>query len=272
MIQRVALVALVAGMSVSLGGCVLATKEQVTTIPVPHKAGAAIDVKAHNGHISVKQSSGSDVQIIATLRMTTDERLATTTIAANRDSSGTLVIVATPPNGQWIGSEGCGFEISVPGATGLTLKSSNGRIDVVGLSGAADLKTSNGAISVEGHDGAVKADTSNGRITISGATGAVACDTSNGAVKVSLAPTGTGPVKIDTSNGAITLVLGKAFSGTITARTSNGSVSGPESTPGYPSFAFERTGRSKAKLKVGTGDTTSTLESSNGAISIRYGE
>jgi hypothetical protein len=271
MIQRVAIVAAAAGLSLSLGGCVLATKEQVTTIPVAHRAGSAINVSAHNGHISVK-AGGSDVQIVARLRMISDERLAATAIAANRDSAGVLVIAAMPPNGRWMSNEGCGFDITLPGASGVTLKSNNGRIEIAGLSGAADLKTSNGAITVAAHDGPVKADTSNGRISVNGATREVECDTSNGSVKVAMAPTGTGPVKIDTSNGSISLVLGKAFSGAISARTSNGSVSAPEKMPGGASFAFERSGRNRAMMKVGSGGAESELGTSNGGISISYGE
>ena len=60
--------------------------------------------------------------------MVSDERLLATTISANRDGSGVLVIEATPPDGGWKSSEGCAFDISIPDAKDVTLKSSNGAI------------------------------------------------------------------------------------------------------------------------------------------------
>lgn len=262
--------ALAAGLA--LFGCTnfLPVKEQVTTITVPHSSGGGLDVTTRNGVIIVRAEPRADVQIIATLRMTTDDRLAGTTITANRDAAGTLLVAATPPGGTWMGSEGCGFEITMPDVRGITARSSNGRIEVSGTAGDADLRTSNGAIIVKKHAGKVSADTSNGRIELSDVSGPVTADTSNGAVRVSLSPQNAGPVDIDTSNGSVTLEIGAAFAGTITASTSNGSVRGP--TQGPSTFAFEKSGRSKATLRVGTGGESSAIRSSNGGITIRFAE
>jgi len=270
MIRRAAYVAIVAGLSLS--GCtnLIPVKEQVTTITVPHSAGGGLDVAARNGFIVIKSSPRADIQIIATLRMTTDDRLAGTTISANRDAAGTLIVAATPPGGNWLGSEGCSFDITMPDVNGVSARSGNGRIEITGTAGPATLQTSNGAIFVNQHAGSLNAKTSNGRIEVAGVTGAVKADTSNGAVRVALSPQNAGPVDIDTSNGAVTLEIGPSFAGTVSASTSNGSVTGPKHGP--TSFAFEKTGRTKAKLRVGSGGESSTIRSSNGSISIRFAE
>lgn len=271
MFRRSALLVLAAGLCLPLTGCIvgLDTKEQVTTIPVPHVSGSGLKVTTRNGHIYVKKSDGSDIQIVATLRMVSDERLHGTTISANRDSSGVLVIEATPPDGSWKSSEGCAFDISIPDAKDVTLKSSNGAIQAAGLSGAAELESSNGSVTVSSHNGPVHAKTSNGRIDVSGAAGPVQCSTSNGTVNVSLA--GPGPADIHTSNGSITLEIGKGFVGTIAAKTSNGSISTPSGAPGFPSFEVQRESKHRAKVTLGPGPA-SELQTSNGSVTIKLAD
>ncbi len=271
MFRRSALLVLAAGLCLPLTGCIvgLDTKEQVTTIPVPHVSGSGLKVTTRNGHIHVKKSDGSDIQIVATLRMVSDERLHGTTISANRDGSGVLIIEATPPDGGWKSSEGCAFDISIPDAKDVTLKSSNGSIVAVGLSGQAELDSSNGSITAASHNGPIRAKTSNGRIDVSAAGGSVRCSTSNGAVKVSLA--GPGPADIHTSNGSITLEIGKGFVGTIAAKTSNGSIATPSAAPGYPSLDVQRENKHRAKVSLGSGPV-SELETSNGSVTIQLAD
>lgn len=273
LITRSLLTAIAAGSAFSLGGChfALDTKEQVTTIPVPHVAGSGLKVTAHNGHIDVKKASGAEVSIVATLRMISDERLKATTITANRDAAGILVISATPPD-EWKGNEGCGFDITLPEARGITLKTSNGSIHTSDLAGAAELATSNGSITVASHDGAVHAGTSNGRVEVVDVTGGVDCTTSNGSVKVTLAAASPGPVKIDTSNGSITLEVGKAFAGSISADTSNGSISTPDARSGYAALNVQRQGKHRAVVTLGSSGAKSTLDTSNGSITIKFAD
>lgn len=269
MLRRAALTAIAAGLCLGLSGCVLATKEQVTTIPVPHVASSGLNVSAHNGSILVHTGGPASVQIVATLRMTTDERLAATTISANRDTQGVLTVLATPPGGSWFSNEGCSFDISLPDAAGVTLKSNNGRIELTGSSGNALLRTSNGAIKVERHSGPLDADTSNGRIEVTSARGPVKAQTSNGSVRVSLAPEGAGPIDIDTSNGAVTLELSTSFSGLIAAKTSNGSITGPEPRSDSQTVTTLSKKRGHAKFQVGTSNQESVIDTSNGSITIR---
>ena len=196
---------------------------QTTSTTAPHVAGSGVKVTTQNGSISVRSAADStQVSIQATLRMVTAERLGQASIVANRTPAGVLEISAQPPPDGWRGSEGCSFDISLPGAAGVELHTSNGAIKLAGMSGEAKLDTSNGSISISRHDGGVDADTSNGRVEATQVSGPVRVRTSNGSVTLSLADAAPGPVQVRTSNGAVTLELSHAFRGELSVDTSNG--------------------------------------------------
>ena len=142
------------------------------TLAVPQVAGAALEAVTTNGEIEARQSGLSDVQIAATIRAESDARAQATKIVAQRRADQTLVVGVQWPDGQPLPREGCDFQILLPAASGVMLRTDNGRLATSGLSGPANLQTSNGAIDVSGHHGAVTAVTSNGQIKIAGATAA----------------------------------------------------------------------------------------------------
>ena len=174
------------------GGCVFeqARFRQTTNVSAPHVAGSGLRVTARNGAIDIRKAATPDgkVEIAATLLMVTQERLGEATIQANRDSAGVLEIEAKPPSDGWRSGEGCSFDIAIPDAVGVELKSGNGHLRIEGLAGKATLETSNGAITVVGHNGDLDARTSNGRVEASDVSGAIVAHTSNGHVTISMAP------------------------------------------------------------------------------------
>lgn len=259
--------------AVVAGGCMeQARYQQTVTSSAPHVSGSGLKVTSRNGAITVQQgSSETAVTIKATLRMVTEARLGEASIVANRTPAGVLEISAQPPTGGWRTNEGCSFDVTVPDVSGVELISSNGAITMSGLSGVAKLDTSNGRITVRGHRGDLFADTSNGRIEATGVTGAVDARTSNGAVSISMADAAAGPVTIDTSNGSVTLDLTPSFRGTLEAHTSNGSVRMPEGAPaGVSRYSLRSTGR-RATLEVGEGGPASSIDTSNGSVTVRFG-
>lgn len=273
MLARIGRVGLMLGLVSLPAGCSWgeAAFKQTTTVNAPHVGGSALSVEAHNGAIAVHRAAGSDVSITATLRMRTEERLGQATLVANRNAEGVLEISARPPEGGWKGGEGCAFEIVVPDAEGIRARSSNGRIEIGGLSGLADLSTSNGRIIVNGHEGELRARTSNGRIVAEGVSGPVDADTSNGAVTVRLTHDAAGPVKIHTSNGAVVLALGRGFAGDLDIQTSNGSISVPDSD-GAVRVSARKLSRGSASLRVGDGGGESSIRTSNGSVTVTAGE
>jgi DUF4097 and DUF4098 domain-containing protein YvlB len=197
--------------------------------------------------------------------METVERLEATTISANRQPDGTLLVTAIPPEGGWRSSEGCGFEVATPGASGVTVSTDNGGIDVRGCAGLARLNASNGAVIVHDAGGAVEAETSNGRVEVHGSHGAVSAKTSNGAIVVDLAPDSPGPISAGTSNGSINLTLSPAYRGTLVVSTPNGTLHLPDAGEG---ITIRRDGKKTATLAVGEGGGSSDARTSNGAISV----
>jgi hypothetical protein len=236
------------------------------TATATHQPAAPVDATTENGAITISKGTGPGVQVTAAVRAATQERAQAVTISAQPNDLGVLVVRVNWPGGKREPNEGCSLDITVPGASGLALTTSNGSIRATGLAGPATLSTSNGSVRVTNHDGTVHAKTSNGSVTLEGVTGA-AVDTSNGSVTVRLTPGASGPVNIDTSNGSITLAVGSAFAGKVQASTSNGRVSDQTGR----SKSTSRNGRSDALFDFGDGPQ-SVLDSSNGSITIQPAE
>jgi DUF4097 and DUF4098 domain-containing protein YvlB len=244
---------------------------QTTNSTAPHTTGSGVKVSTRNGSISIRKASDTtEVAIQATLRMVTSERLGEASIIANRNSAGVLEISAQPPSDGWRGGEGCSFDITVPDAGGVELRSTNGAIKLAGLSGPAKLDTSNGSITIAGHSGDVEADTSNGAVDATGISGNAHIKTSNGGVKVSLADTSSA-VQIKTSNGAVTLELSRAFRGELSVDTSNGSIRLPQSGPSNVNTQM-RQSKNRATMIVGDATSKSSIDTSNGSVTVRYAD
>jgi DUF4097 and DUF4098 domain-containing protein YvlB len=239
---------------------------QTTTVKAPHASGQGLKVTARNGWISVHRESGAEVQIVATVKMVSEQRLGEATLVADRNAEGVLEVYAKPPPGGWKSSEGVDFDISTPEAVPVNLTTDNGRIESAGMTGRGVFETSNGSVMVLNHDGPVEADTSNGKVEISGANGPVKAKTSNGSVRVVLSERNPGPVHIDTSNGAVSLELGRSFRGELTVDTSNGSITLPDAGG---DLSVKRHGRHSATLRFGEGGEPSSIETSNGRVHVR---
>lgn len=258
---------LVAVMLISGCGFGTARFQQTSNVTAPHAPGGSIKVTSRNGAIAVKRAAVADVAITATLRMTTQERIAQATISANRNAEGVLEIAALPPPGGWRTSEGCSFEVLVPDAVPVDLETGNGAIEIAGLAGVAKLRTSNGAIRVADHNGELDAKTSNGRIEADGVAGKIVARSSNG--RIVLRQTVGAPVVANTSNGAVSVELAESFRGVLDIGTSNGSISLPGAAPSGVAKFLSESRRGRAKLTVEDGPT-STIRTSNGSVTVRY--
>jgi hypothetical protein len=247
--------------------------------------GSPLRVVTANGHITVRPGSGDAAEIRAEIKATTPERLAATTISTERAPDGALVIAVAWPDGVREPREGCSLDITIPPAEGVELRTSNGRITVEGMGGAAELSTTNGAIEVRRQRGEVRADTRNGEVridspggmvrvrsgnaavTVKGAPAAVDVETTNGAVEVALAPQSQGPVRVLTQNGRIDLRLGEAFRGELALKAANGAVK----FDGVGGAQVLSSGGQAARLRFGEGGEMSIAQTSNGSIRISGG-
>lgn len=120
-------------------------------------------------------------------------------------------------------SGGASVLLTMPKTSVLQLQSSNGAIEVNGITGGVNATTTNGSIQVVDGSGVIQLQSSNGSLTIRGSgLETISATTSNGSVdlKGNLA---TGSHEIRTSNGAINVEL-QGTSADIRARMSNGKI------------------------------------------------
>lgn len=265
------------GVCVALGGCVVvdrsdgcssdgehweqAQAKRELSAQVEHVVGKRLLVETENGAVWVERAERADVAVDATITALNEARLEQVRLLLERRQDGALAVRVEWPGGERKGSEGATIRVRVPDAEGLEVRSSNGRVSVKGLHGAASVVTSNGAVLVEDHAGDVRVETSNGRVELRDVGGADV-NTSNGAVEVVLRDDASGPVKIATSNGSVRLAVGSAFKGIVRATTSNGSVAA-----NCPRAITKDVDRASGSVQFGSG-ATSTVLTSNGSVRI----
>jgi hypothetical protein len=256
---------------------------KTNTLTVAHVPGSALAVELNNGSITARAEDRQDVEVIGVLRMRSQERLEAASIETFRDASDRLTVKVAWPENRRLNNEGCSITLAVPDADGLDFHSSNGRIEISGLSGEARLRTSNGQVVVDEHHGALHAHTSNGQIKIQGTAGVIDAETSNGRIavvdaqhsvtartsngsmEISFTEAATGPVEARSSNGSISLTVGSGFQGALQANTSNGRLD-----PGnFPEATTVSSGKHHVNLQFGDSETKSKVRTSNGSITLR---
>jgi DUF4097 and DUF4098 domain-containing protein YvlB len=260
--------------------------------------GGTLHVSTLNGAVSAQSGDVQEVKLTAqkTVRSTTDEEAKRfceeTKLETQTDASETTLSVVLPQDYQGRANIGVSISAIVPRTCNLDLRTSNGRVEARTIDGDVELRTSNGGVDVlkvkgsailrstnggiTGEDiggkvlaettnggielakvsGDVEALTSNGRITISDVGGDIRCRTSNGRVELSNVVASADAV---TSNGSITCRVPKDVSAKVSAMTSNG-----KARCDFP-LAI-RHGRFSGKL--GDGEHTIELETSNGSVSL----
>lgn len=245
--------------STAMPGCIIVvrgdrdswsnTRERDTRyVEVAHQPGAPIHVNTENGRVNIKRGEGDDVSITADIGARSLDRLHEMEVVAERRADGSLHVFPRWPQGRRHGNEFCMFDITIPDASTVTIRTSNGAIVVAGVGHSLDVGTSNGSITIEGPTGPVEARTSNGRIT------------------ATLDPANPGPVALRTSNGRVALNVGEAFTGRIAMSTSNGSVQINDAPPAR----INSIGRSSATLTFGEGGADSTVRTSNGGVTLSH--
>ncbi len=203
-------------------GMQAATYKAVTKSSTPVQGDRTLDVQSENGAIDVQVWDSSEVEVEASIRATTQERLDQTNVITKVEGDRIVVSVQWP-DGKRLGSEGASLAIRVPKCKGSVLKTSNGAIKATGRLGPSKFHSSNGAITVADSDGELDVSSSNGAINVTGAHAQVNAKTSNGKITIALADDAKGPVNLASSNGSVTLDVGAAFTGTVDASTSNAS-------------------------------------------------
>lgn len=127
------------------------------------------------------------------------------------------------------------------------------------------LATTNGDIHVEPKlTGKFQAEATNGRITAQGLEGSADASTTNGTITLDVAKISDGGISAETTNGAITLSVPPAANAHLSARVTNGAI-----RPEGLNLTVTDSGRRRLEATLGAGGPAVTLETTNGAITIR---
>lgn len=220
-----------------------------------------LSVSTFNGNVTIRVMEGDSVRVVATVTSclgATESGSIVTSLVPGRSCS----LTADRP--QSMSDAGVSFEVSVPPGVSIgSVETSNGRIEIYGAEGEAELSTSNGDVVVEGFRGTVRVDTSNGDVSLSGSGLNVgSTDTSNGDITAQSVHFEDG-AELSTSNGDISVLLAQGFGAVFDMDTSNGDV-----TVTGPGFESVRTDGSEGSATMGTGGPTVRLISSNGGITL----
>jgi hypothetical protein len=238
---------------------------------------ATLVVDSLNGRIQIEDGSGNKVDVQATIRDTAGLRYDVV-------QNGNQITVTAARTGGWqlFGNDaGADIHVSVPAGIILSLRTSNGDIDVQGtirggvlktsngrvvlqnVKGDFDGSTSNGRIEVTGLEGSGLFKTSNGKVDLQGIAGSCNASTSNGTISFSGEMKPGGQNRLVTSNGSVSVELKGTPSVTLDASTSNGKVSSA-----LPILATN-TGNTSLAGKIGAGESTLYIRTSNGSVTIK---
>lgn len=214
--------------------------------------GATLDVRETNGRIHVEATDGDKIEVSA-------ERVATapTEEAAKAALKDFTIAETASPGRVELNSTARGFQltlhlsvrvdydIKVPRSVNVTIKTTNGAVDVAGLGGALTV------------------DATNGRITGTGLGSGADVSSINGRLNLEFARLGDAGVRCRTTNGQIVVTIPSASKATIAARVVNGVIH-------TENLTVQSTEASRRRLDatVGGGGPEIRLEATNGEIRI----
>ncbi len=206
----------------------------------------AVSAETSNGSIRVTGEDRGDVFVKALVMANarTQERANEILKEVKIDTSNGLRADG-PRNlnraGWWVS-----FRIQAPKTTDVTLRSSNGSLNVTDVSGTMRLRTSNGSIKLMDVGGDVEADTSNGSVT---------------ATLGGRSWQGAG-LNVTTSNGSVRVTVPDNYNARLVAGTSNGSIN-----VDFPITVQGRINRD-IDTNLGSGGPTIRLRTSNGSVRV----
>lgn len=213
-------------------------------------------VNWHNGSISVKTHSSSDVTVESNQEINPRpdppdagglRRIDSGSrgIAVDSDSSNTITLSSRSGSGSG------DLQIEVPVKTNLKLESHNGTM-----------------ISVDGVEGDMEISNHNGSITVTNAAGSVVADSHNSRIVVTLRDVAAGkPMSFTSWNGNVDVTLPSSVKANLKLRTENGGI--------YTDFDVLKSGSNADRATTGTingGGPDFDVRTHNGNIYLRKGK
>ncbi|MBY0113901.1 MAG: hypothetical protein K2Y21_13875 [Phycisphaerales bacterium] len=243
---------------------------ETRNLKIAASAGQPISVSTRNGSVSIVPSDGDHLVITAELQAKTKEDLEKIHVEASNDTGKGSAVKVDFPDVKNLNGMGCSLRIEVPRAKGVTVSTSNGPIDVEGMQGHAVLETSNGPVTIEHHEGEVAIETSNAPVDASEVRGQLTIETSNGPVHVTLADGASEKFTVETSNAPVELIVPRSYNGVLAVETSNAKISFPSDSNINKKPSGKGWGSTEGVATFGKGGTESSIETSNGSVTISY--
>jgi len=249
-----------------------------------------VSVSTFDGSIEVRPWTRSDVQVVIEKRAISKEAAATIEVQAEQTGNRIVVDVKVPRSSgfgiHFNANRSAKLIVSVPAAADLAAKSSDGSIDVEGITGRVELRsgdgsirghqlggdvnahTGDGSIRLDGVNGALNVDTGDGSIVVAGTFTSVRARSGDGSVSIAAEPgsTSSGEWNISTGDGSVTLALPDGFGAELDAHTGDGGIH-------MQNFELSnvtgRLGRDTVRGRIGAGGSTVRVRTGDGSITLK---
>ena len=218
--------------------------------------GGTFEIHNTNGAIHIEPGAGDAVEVTA------DRSVKASDDAAAKDALAHMEIQETVSPGQITLD-------NTSGGAGLSLMGLSRRIDYrVKLPAWANvtLRSTNGQIDVAGPrlTGIFRASATNGRITATGLENSAVVEATNGEVRIEVNRLGEDGLSCQTTNGPIAVTVPASVNARLSARVANGGIS----TEGLNLTVAEQS-RRRLDGTLGEGGPLIRLETTNGPVSIK---
>ena len=215
--------------------------------------GARVEISNINGQIQVEPSTNNTVEVVA---------LKTAKGHSPEDAKQALGRVEIVESS---GPSGVRVETKVQRTHSWFNSGANVRYTVRVPAGAqAKFSTTNGGVELRGVSGVIEAETTNGGITAREVSGSINASTTNGGVDVDMAKLGEGGARLECTNGGIRLRLPSDAKASISASITNGGID----TGGVPLETSESS-RRRLEARMNGGGVPVRVECTNGGFSLR---
>ncbi len=216
----------------------------------PLSEGGRVEIGNTNGFIELTAGSGKTVEVkaVRVARASTPEaaREMLAKYGIREEITADVVkLTSERPQGGWNrGGVEVRYTVTVPASARVDLKTTNGHINVNGITAGADLGTTNGEIDGRALSGQLKASTTNGSVELE-----VAALTSD--------------VSVATTNGSVDVRVPGDAKATIAASWTNGGMD-------VEGLTVETTERSRRRFdgRLNGGGSRIEVETTNGGITL----
>ena len=222
--------------------------------------GRAVEIRGLNGGITAMRGTGPEVEVVAIKSgRRSDPTTVSIQVIPHADGVTLCALYPTPAGRREQNECGPGFSnmstnnndvsveytVRVPDGVRLLARTTNGGVEVNGLTGDVDVSTTNGGITIA-TAGMAKARTTNGSL-----------DVSIGTLR------GTEDLDFRTTNGGITLRVPTGLNANLRAVTTNGGI-----TSDFPITVQGTFGPRRLEGVIGSGGRQIVLQTTNGDVQL----